>query len=41
MLLKSMHKLFSGFTLAVKLILQIDQSHLLNVLQKTGVQIYK
>ena len=35
MLLKSMHKLFSGFSLAAKSILQIHvgQSHLVSVLQ--------
>ena len=38
MLLKSMFKLFSGFTLAVKLILQIGQSYLLSVLQKICAQ---
>ena len=41
MLLKSMHKLFSGFTLAGKLTLQMGQSNLLRVLQKTYVQTNK
>ena len=41
MVLKSMHKLFLGFVLAVKLILQIDQIHLPSVLQKTSLKTQK
>ena len=41
MLSKKMHKLFSDFTLAVKLVFQMCRSHLPNVLQKTCVPVSK
>ena len=41
MLSKSMHKLFSDFTRAVKLILQACQSHLPSVLRQTCAQTHK